>query len=206
MFGPYLPRCEYTDKTSFEVAKAAMREELPCLVCPFSNDLVRMLIGPWDQATVSAGSLTRGFEDLLQALIRRAGLPELEAAKAEKLREQVTKLRSAISTIREDAVIRNQIPCLLCPFSTDLVRALLRGGIQAVFSATGPLSDRVAHLLQNFEPGGSSELLATTVEQSQERISRVEAMVPRTKVAPKRNRAPHHSANADPKLASELRK
>jgi hypothetical protein len=165
-----------------------------------------MLIGPWDQATVSAGSLTRGFEDLLQALIRRAGLPELEAAKAEKLREQVTKLRSAISTIREDAVIRNQIPCLLCPFSTDLVRALLRGGIQAVFSATGPLSDRVAHLLQNFEPGGSSELLATTVEQSQERISRVEAMVPRTKVAPKRNRAPHHSANADPKLASELRK
>src|SRR5262249_11867966 len=148
--------------------KAAMRQELPCLVCPFSNDLVRMLIRPWDQATVSARSLTRGFEDLLQALIRRAGLPELEASKAGKLGEQVTKLRSAISTIREDAVIR-KLPCLLCPFSTDLVRALLRGGIQAILSAAGPLSDRVAHLLQNFEPGGSSGLLATTVEQLQDR-------------------------------------
>jgi hypothetical protein len=149
VMGPYYPRGEYTDRATFEAGDDARGAELPCFVCPFATDLVRTLVRPGDRAAArGADSLARGFEDLLQTLSRQARLPGLAAGAAGQLQAQIGRLRGAISTIRASTDLRSQLPCLVCPFSTDVVRGLVHSGRQVVAGAAGAALGGVERLLE----------------------------------------------------------
>jgi hypothetical protein len=179
VMGAYAPRFEYTDKATFERAGADIGSELPCLVCPFATDIVRSLVRPGDQMIANGSeALAQGFERLRQTLVSRAAHPGLAAGAAERLQGKISELRSVISAARQGPGLGNQLPCLICPFSTDLLRALIQPGNQVVASGVQLLSGELARLRRSpGTPADPALRMPEVVGQLQARVSQLESVL-----------------------------